>query len=97
MDSPRASGHFYKIKEPKMSEAREYTKFIPQELKGRITHNKYKQKDTEPDMKGTLCVKGMIVNFGTGKTNGPMANTSISRYLTLIGRINKRMLNIRRM
>jgi len=71
-NAPQSIGAFLpKIKEPAMSEAREYTKFIPQELKGRITHNKYKQKDTDPDLKGTLCVKGQIVNFGIWKNDGP--------------------------
>ena len=44
--------------------------YVPQELKGRITHNKYKKKDTEPDMKGSLCVEGKIVNFGVWRNEG---------------------------
>ena len=46
-------------------------KYVPQELKGRITKNLYKKKDTEPDWKGTLMYKGEIINFGVWNNAGP--------------------------
>ena len=46
-------------------------KYVPKELKGRITKNLYKKKDTEPDWKGNLMYKGEIINFGAWLNTGP--------------------------
>jgi len=46
-------------------------KYVPLELKGRITKNLYKKKETEPDWKGTLMFKGEVINFGVWNNNGP--------------------------
>jgi hypothetical protein len=39
-------------------------KYVPYEMKGRITKNQYKKKDTEPDMNGEMMYKGEIIKFG---------------------------------
>ena len=39
-------------------------KYVPYEMKGRITRNQYKKKDTEPDLNGEMMYKGEIIKFG---------------------------------
>jgi hypothetical protein len=67
-------------------------KYVPQELKGRITKNLYKKKDTEPDWKGTLMYKGEIINFGVWNNAGPYGEYSLSKSVTLIGRKMSRLM-----
>ena len=39
-------------------------KFVPQEMKGRMTKNIYKKSQNEPDWKGSFMYKGEVINFG---------------------------------
>lgn len=56
-------------------------KFVPLEMKGRMTKNAYKKNDKEPDWKGSFMYKGEIINFGAWQNDaghGPYFNLKIN-------------------
>ena len=56
-------------------------KFVPLEMKGRMTKNAYKKNDKEPDWKGTFMYKGEVINFGAWQNDaghGPYFNLKIN-------------------
>jgi uncharacterized protein (DUF736 family) len=46
-------------------------RYVPLELKGRITPNRYKTKETSPDYMGEIMVKGVHIKFGVWEKDGP--------------------------
>ena len=56
-------------------------KFVPLEMKGRMTKNAFKKNDKEPDWKGSFMYKGEIINFGAWQNDaghGPYFNLKIN-------------------
>jgi hypothetical protein len=66
--------------ERKIMEAQK-PKFVPLEMKGRMTKNAFKKNDKEPDWKGTFMYKGEVINFGAWQNDaghGPYFNLKIN-------------------
>jgi uncharacterized protein (DUF736 family) len=56
-------------------------KFVPLEMKGRMTKNAFKKNDKEPDWKGTFMYKGEVITFGAWQNDaghGPYFNLKIN-------------------